>query len=90
MSVLLTVYSNGGNQANAQEIKNGQWQDLIHQRLANSGCVGMQSFYKTLQNSSALKNSGWRKSEQKQEIKETFSRYMGPSLVDYGHRMNRG
>ena len=83
LSVLLSVYSNGNHHANAQEIKmeNGR---TLYTSVSPIQGVGYAA---VLQDITELKRiEEFRLAEErrkKQEIKETFSRYMGPSLVDY-------
>ena len=83
LSVLLSVYSNGNHHANAQEIKmeNGR---MLYTSVSPIQGVGYAA---VLQDITELKRiEEFRLAEErrkKQEIKETFSRYMGPSLVDY-------
>lgn len=83
LSVLLQVYSNGSNLANAQEIslENG---NTLFTSVSPIQDVGYAA---VLQDITELKRiEEFRLTEErrkKQEIKETFSRYMGPSLVDY-------
>ncbi|MBK7895713.1 MAG: adenylate/guanylate cyclase domain-containing protein [Candidatus Promineifilaceae bacterium] len=83
LSVLLTVYSNGSSQANAQELKMDNGRTLFTSVSPIQG-VGYAA---VLQDITELKRiEEFRLAEErrkKQEIKETFSRYMGPSLVDY-------
>ena len=83
LSVLLTVHNNGSNLANAQEIKTESGSTLFTSVSAIQG-VGYAA---VLQDITELKRiEEFRLAEErrkKQEIKETFSRYMGPSLVDY-------
>ena len=83
LSVLLKVYSNGNNLPNAQEInlENG---NTLFTSVSPIQDVGYAA---VLQDITELKRiEEFRLTEErrkKQEIKETFSRYMGPSLVDY-------
>lgn len=83
LSVLLTVHSNGSNLANAQEInlENGSTLFTSVSPIQDVGYAAV------LQDITELKRiEEFRLAEErrkKQEIKETFSRYMGPSLVDY-------
>lgn len=83
LSVLLTVYGNGHSQANAQEINLENGNTLFTSVSPIQG-VGYAA---VLQDITELKRiEEFRLAEErrkKQEIKETFSRYMGPSLVDY-------
>ncbi len=83
LSMLLTVYSNGSNQANAQEIKLDNGKTLFTSVSPIQG-VG---YAVVLQDITELKRiEQFRLAEERRkqkEIKETFSRYMGPSLVDY-------
>lgn len=83
LSVLLTLYSNGSNHASAQEIslENG---NTLYTSVSPIQGVGYAA---VLQDITELKRIEEFRLDQerskKQEIKETFSRYMGPSLVDY-------
>jgi PAS domain S-box-containing protein len=83
LSTLLKLYSNGSNHANAQEInlENG---NTLYTSVSPIHGVGYAA---VLQDITELKRiEEFRLDEErrkKQEIKETFSRYMGPSLVDY-------
>ncbi len=83
LAVLLTVYDNSQNQANAQEISldNGK---TLYTSVSPIQGVGYAA---VLQDVTELKRiEEFRLAEErrkKQEIKETFSRYMGPSLVDH-------
>lgn len=83
LSVLLTVYRNGNTQSNAQEIKMANGNTLF---TSVSPILGV-GYAAVLQDITELKRiEEFRLAEErrkKQEIKETFSRYMGPSLVDY-------
>ncbi len=83
LSVLLAVYSNGSNQASAQEISLENGSTLFTSVSPIQG-VGYAA---VLQDITEMKRiEEFRLAEEirkKQEIKETFSRYMGPSLVDY-------
>ncbi|WP_420627774.1 response regulator [Candidatus Leptofilum sp.] len=83
LQLLLSSYGNGSNQANAQEIKLENGSTLFTSISAIQG-VGYAA---VLQDITELKRiEEFRLAEErrkKQEIKETFSRYMGPSLVDY-------
>lgn len=80
---LLTVYGNGHNQAHAQEIslENGK---TLFTSVSSIHGVGYAA---VLQDITELKRiEEFRLAEErrkKREIKETFSRYMGPSLVDH-------
>ena len=83
LSVLLTVYDNGNSHANAQEINLENGSTLFTSVSPIQG-VGYAA---VLQDITELKRiEQFRLAEErrkKQEIKETFSRYMGPSLIDY-------
>ncbi|MCA9953473.1 MAG: response regulator [Ardenticatenaceae bacterium] len=83
LSVLLAVYSNGSTQSSAQEINLENGNTLFTSVSPIQG-VGYAA---VLQDITELKRiEEFRLAEEirkKQEIKETFSRYMGPSLVDY-------
>ncbi len=83
LSVLLKAYSNGSHHANAQEISLENGNTLFTSVSPIQG-VGYAA---VLQDITELKRiEEFRLAEErrkKQEIKETFSRYMGPSLVDY-------
>lgn len=83
LSVLLAVYSNGSHQPNAQEINLENGNTLFTSVSPIQG-VGYAA---VLQDITEMKRiEEFRLAEEirkKQEIKETFSRYMGPSLVDY-------
>ena len=84
LSVLLTLNNNNGNNhASAQEVnlENG---NTLYTSVSSIHGVGYAA---VLQDITELKRiEEFRLAEErrkKQEIKETFSRYMGPSLVDY-------
>lgn len=84
LSVLLRLYSNNGHShTNAQEIslENG---NTLFTSVSSIQGVGYAA---VLQDITELKRIEEFRLDQerhkKQEIKETFSRYMGPSLVDY-------
>jgi PAS domain S-box-containing protein len=83
LSVLLKLYSNGSSHASAQEInlENG---NTLYTSVSPIQGVGYAA---VLQDITELKRIEEFRLDQerrkKQEIKETFSRYMGPSLVDY-------
>ncbi len=83
LSVLLKLYSNGNSQASAQEISLENGNTLFTSVSPIQG-VGYAA---VLQDITELKRvEEFRLTEErrkKQEIKDTFSRYMGPSLVDY-------
>ncbi|WP_420642272.1 response regulator [Candidatus Leptofilum sp.] len=83
LRLLLATYSNGSNQARAQEMKLDNGSTLFTSISPIQG-VGYAA---VLQDITELKRiEEFRLAEErrkKQEIKETFSRYMGPSLVDY-------
>ena len=83
LNMLLSVYSNGSNQANGQEINLDNGKTLFTSVSPIHG-VG---YAVVLQDITELKRiEQFRLTEErrkKQEIKETFSRYMGPSLIDY-------
>lgn len=83
LSVLLAVYSNGNTQSSAQEINLENGNTLFTSVSPIQG-VGYAA---VLQDITEMKRiEEFRLAEEirkKQEIKETFSRYMGPSLVDY-------
>lgn len=83
LSVLLAVYSNGSTQSTAQEINLENGSTLFTSVSPIQG-VGYAA---VLQDITEMKRiEEFRLAEEirkKQEIKETFSRYMGPSLVDY-------
>ncbi|MBK8905993.1 MAG: response regulator [Anaerolineaceae bacterium] len=83
LSVLLAVYSNGSSQSSAQEINLENGNTLFTSVSPIQG-VGYAA---VLQDITELKRiEEFRLAAEirkKQEIKETFSRYMGPSLVDY-------
>ena len=80
---MLAVYSNGRNQASAQEVSLENGSTLFTSVSPIQG-VGYAA---VLQDITEMKRiEEFRLAEEirkKQEIKETFSRYMGPSLVDY-------
>ena len=83
LSILLKVYGNGNNHANAQEInlENGSTLFTSVSPIQDVGYAAV------LQDITELKRiEQFRLAEErrkKQEIKETFSRYMGPSLIEY-------
>ncbi len=83
LSALLKLYSNGSSHASAQEInlENG---NTLYTSVSPIQGVGYAA---VLQDITELKRIEEFRLDQerrkKQEIKETFSRYMGPSLVDY-------
>ncbi|MCP4415725.1 MAG: response regulator [Chloroflexi bacterium] len=83
LSILLSVYRNGTNHANAQEIslENGK---TLYASVSSIQDVGYAA---VLQDITELKRiEEFRLAEErrkKQEIKDSFSRYMGPSLVDH-------
>ncbi len=83
LSALLKLYSNGSSHASAQEInlENG---NTLYTSVSPIHGVGYAA---VLQDITELKRIEEFRLDQerrkKQEIKETFSRYMGPSLVDY-------
>ena len=83
LSVLLAAYSNGSTQSSAQEINLENGNTLFTSVSPIQG-VGYAA---VLQDITEMKRiEEFRLAEEirkKQEIKETFSRYMGPSLVDY-------
>lgn len=83
LSALLKLYNNGNSHASAQEInlENG---NTLYTSVSPIHGVGYAA---VLQDITELKRIEEFRLDQerrkKQEIKETFSRYMGPSLVDY-------
>lgn len=83
LSALLKLYNNGSSHASAQEInlENG---NTLYTSVSPIHGVGYAA---VLQDITELKRIEEFRLDQerrkKQEIKETFSRYMGPSLVDY-------
>jgi len=83
LAILLKVYGNGHNQAQAQEISLESGKTLF---ISVSSIRGV-GYSAAMQDITELKRvEEFRLAEErrkKQEIKETFSRYMGPSLVDY-------
>jgi len=80
---LANMFKNGIDRPNAREISLGQGQTLF----ASVSPIQGVGYAVVLQDITELKRMEELKLEQerrkKQEIKETFSRYMGPSLVDH-------
>ncbi|MCA9916378.1 MAG: response regulator [Anaerolineales bacterium] len=83
LSVLLKIYQNGNGSGSAQEIKTEGGSTLFATISPIHG-VGYAAVFQDITEIKRIEE--FRLAEErrkKQEIKETFSRYMGPSLVDY-------
>ena len=84
LSVLLTVYDgNGNNHANAQEIslENGNTLFTSVSSIHGVGYAAVLQDITELKRIEEFRLASERR--KKQEIKDTFSRYMGPSLIEH-------